>query len=212
MKLVRRNVAVDGAVLLSTVGIQSIIILLNEIYTDFPVVISIVVIMIGLVFYCIGIGLIGRFYITNTWNIADHWANTNCIIHGALSITGLALLTANIPYPIFITCLWVVTFILLLFVEMMEIIRLIQRIRKYTVGHAIGVYHVSQWSRNFTFGMFFAFTWKMVQVDDMFVIAWQKNLLSVWVWIVFAMLAIETGLCMLHFSRKILNMKKVKIK
>src|SRR5690606_34734493 len=39
-----------------------------------------------------------------------------------------------------------------------ECLRAVLRIRRYGLSRGIGVYHVSQWSRNFTFGMFYAFT------------------------------------------------------
>lgn len=206
--LSKMNIRIDGAILLSTVGIQSVVILLHEITGGIPPIIAIFAISIGILFYITSITLISRSYTQNKWNMADHWANTNCIIHGALSITGLAIVTANIPAPTLIIIIWYVTFILLLFVESMEIVRIIKRINRYGIRHGLFTYHVSQWSRNFTFGMFFAFTWKMLQTPSIPLIVWQKELLAFWVWVVICMLCFQTVLFILHHYPR----KKVKFK
>src|SRR5690625_3913689 len=88
---------VHGAILLSTVGTQSIIILLNNVFFQFPSYFIIGVIVLGLLFYIKGIILMIKGYlIRQNWTLADNWANTNCIIHGALSITGLAIVTTGL--------------------------------------------------------------------------------------------------------------------
>ena len=46
--------------------------------------------------YAIGLGLILRRYVGGeTWRLADDWDNKNCILHGALSISGLAAVVSD---------------------------------------------------------------------------------------------------------------------
>src|SRR5690625_7931520 len=75
---------VHGAILLSTVGTQSIIILLNNAFFQFPSYFIIWIIVLGLLFYILGIiQMIKGYLIRQNWTLADNWANTNCIIHCA---------------------------------------------------------------------------------------------------------------------------------
>jgi len=46
-------------------------------------------------------------------------------------------------------------------VEAAELLRLVRRVGQHGLRQGIFTYHVSQWSRNFTFGMFYAFTLAM---------------------------------------------------
>src|SRR5699024_12864366 len=58
---------------------------------------------------------------------------------------------------------WGVSVIFFLFIEGMECVRAWKRYKRYHLSHGLFSYHVTQWSRNFTFGMFFAFTYKMYE-------------------------------------------------
>src|SRR5699024_8070650 len=53
---------VHGLLLISTVGTQSIIVLLNNVFFQLPVIISESIIVLGLIFYMVGITLIVRRY------------------------------------------------------------------------------------------------------------------------------------------------------
>src|SRR5699024_7779618 len=95
--------SVHGNVLLSSVGTQWIIVFLNNVFFELPKAISSSVIMLGIVFYFLGLVLIIKRYAGQQgWTLADDWANTNCIIHGALSITGLAIVSSNTYSPLFV--------------------------------------------------------------------------------------------------------------
>lgn len=189
---------VHGVILLSTVGTQSIIVLLNNVFFELPNIFSETMIVIGLAFYIIGIILITIWIATkNDWTITADWSNTNCIIHGALSITGFAMVTTHAFTPLMVNLLWVVTFVLLVIVEGLEIIRATKRIRKYGWNQGVFSYHVSQWSRNFTFGMFFVFTLLMLRNSDYALseplTLFQTVMNSFWAWIVLFALIIEAG-------------------
>src|SRR5699024_1880313 len=112
--LTQHSAIVHEILLLSTVGTQSIIVLLNNVFFELPIAISSSVIMLGIVFYFLGLVLIIKRYAGQQgWTLADDWANTNCIIHGALSITGLAIVSSNTYSPLFVVVLWVLIFSLI---------------------------------------------------------------------------------------------------
>ncbi|MGY0693827.1 hypothetical protein ACW2QC_13745 [Virgibacillus sp. FSP13] len=200
-----KNYPVHGAILLSTVGTQSIIILLNNVFFEFPTYFSEAIIVLGFTFYLAGIILIGNRYIRqHDWTIADDWSNTNCIIHGALSITGLAIVTTNTFTPVFITVFWLVVFALLIIVEIVEVIRAIIRIKSYGWNKGIFTYDVTQWSRNFTFGMFYTFS--LVMHKNPFypinekLYHFQEAFMSFWAWVVLFTLV---GQIAIHFKSRI---------
>lgn len=180
---------VHGILLISTVGTQSIIVLLNNVFFQMPMMLSQSIIILGLIFYVTGIILIIRRYVREKgWTLVDDWTNTNCIIHGALSITGLAIVSSNTFSSSFVIGLWIIIFILLVIVEVIEVIRALLRIKRYGWNKGIFNYHVTQWSRNFTFGMFYTFTLFMhnnplyhipIQLQT-----FQQGFLSFWAWIV----------------------------
>ncbi|HEX7057296.1 MAG TPA: hypothetical protein VF260_08910, partial [Bacilli bacterium] len=99
-----------------------------------------------------------RYLAVSRWNVADDWQNTNCIIHGAMSITGLASVLSGAVGGGIVLTIWLWVLFWFVIVESVEIWRIGARTRKYGLAGAIGVYNVTQWSRNFTFGMLYAFT------------------------------------------------------
>ncbi|HLR07726.1 MAG TPA: hypothetical protein VK136_00485 [Bacillota bacterium] len=201
--LSQHSANVHGIVLLSTVGTQSIIVLLNNVFFELPKAISSSVIMLGIVFYFLGLVLIIKRYAGQQgWTLADDWANTNCIIHGALSITGLAIVSSNTYSPLFVVVLWVLIFSLIVVVETLEVIRAMQRIKLYGWRNGVFHYHVSQWSRNFTFGMFYAFTSVMDTNPYYPLPGWLESFIAVfkpiWAWVVLLALLSEMAVYMRH--------------
>ncbi|WP_099157387.1 hypothetical protein [Virgibacillus ndiopensis] len=190
---------VHGAILLSTVGTQSIIILLNNVFFRFPTYFSEAIIILGFIFYLAGMILIGNRYLKQkNWTIADDWSNTNCIIHGALSITGLAIVTTNTFTPEFVTVFWLIVFALLIIVEVIEVIRAIKRIQLYGWNKGIFTYQITQWSRNFTFGMFYTFSLVMhlnpfYPIQDS-LYRFQEGFMKFWAWIVLAALIVQIAI------------------
>lgn len=151
---------VTGRVLLSAVSTQSVLLLGASLFPEqIPNWVAAGVIALGYVFYAIGFVLVAQRYLRpHTWRLAEDWDNTNCILHGAMSITGLAAVQSNIiPGPIvFGTWLWVL--IAFLVVEAIEFARAKARLLAYGPRLGVLTYDVSQWARNFTFGMFYTFT------------------------------------------------------
>lgn len=151
---------IHGVVFLSTVSTQSLIIVFNTLF-DHPLLpyISLVAIFIGLTLYFINFALmIIRFKSFQQHQLLDGWKNTNCIIHGAMSITGMASITSGTIPANIIFLMWIWAAALFVIIEGIELWRLAARLNKYTFNEAIGRYHVSQWARNFTFGTFYVFT------------------------------------------------------
>ncbi|MBM7553644.1 hypothetical protein [Thalassobacillus pellis] len=181
--------AVHGIILLSTVGTQSIVILLNNTFDGIHQYLAETIIVIGLMFYFAGIFLLIKRYLwQKNWSLIHDWANTNCIIHGALSITGLAIVKTEVFEAGFVFTFWFVVFILLITIEFMESVRAVRRVKLLGWKEGLFTYNVSQWSRNFTFGMFYAFSYFMqenpfyAQEDPIY--SFHAGVLTVWGWIV----------------------------
>ncbi|WP_175614866.1 hypothetical protein [Piscibacillus halophilus] len=156
--LTKQTKTLHGVILLSTVGTQSIVILLKNLFNWIPIMFVEVLVFLGIGFYVLGIYLLTRRYVLTHWTLIEDWKNTNCIIHGALSITGLAMVTAQLMTTSFMVGFWLFVLTLVILVEGIELARAYQRVKKLGFSQGIWTYHISQWSRNFTFGMFFAFT------------------------------------------------------
>ena len=148
-----------GSVLLSTVATQALAILIYKLFSgDAPQSALAILIWGGFLFYVIGSVVVAHRYLRSGWNLADDWDATNCILHGAMSITGLAaVLTGAVPSAFAVAVwLWVVSMFVV--VESIEVLWAVKRIERYGWRRGVFTYHVSQWSRNFTFGMLYAFT------------------------------------------------------
>src|SRR5699024_5693290 len=190
----RLTLKVDGIVLLSTVSMQSIVIMLYQVLGYTSTILFKSMILIGLSFYIIGLSFIVRSYRMKKWDLVDDWANTNCIIHGALSITGLAMVTTNVFPHIMSIFIWCLTFGLLLIIEYIDIVSAIKRTKRYALRHVLFSYHVTQWSRNFTFGMFFAFTYALFQSNYAYsegLYLFHGILLDIWAWVVYLFLLFQ---------------------
>lgn len=152
---------VTGRILLSTVSAQALALLASHLWPNAAFLRAPVagLIVLGFLFYGAGLALIiQRYRREPRWTLSEDWDNTNCIVHGAMSISGLAVAYTGV-LPVFVgIATWLYVLAALLAVEAIEIARMIQRVRQRGLHRGILTYHVSQWSRNFTFGMFYAFT------------------------------------------------------
>ncbi|WP_058949967.1 hypothetical protein [Oceanobacillus picturae] len=184
---------IHGVLLLSAVATQSVVISWFQAFSRVPLPLVVFMVSLGFSFYVVGVVFISLCYIASTWTLADDWANTNCILHGALSITGLALVFSQFLSSSFMTVFWVIVFIIFIFVEGIEIGRAISRITKYGWKKGIFTYHISQWSRNFTFGMFYAFTLALHSAlsEGSLLYRLQSVFLQVWAWVVLGLLVVE---------------------
>ncbi|KIL51644.1 hypothetical protein KP77_11560 [Jeotgalibacillus alimentarius] len=159
VKLYQKRIPVHGVVLLSAVGMQSLVILWVQLLGTSYSWMTVPMQLIGLVFYASGALLIGeRYLLREDWNLIDDWTNTNCIVHGALSITGVAGAYADTLSAGLIDAFWLIVLIIFIGIEVIEITRAKKRVAAYGFSKGLFSYHVTQWSRNFTFGMFFVFT------------------------------------------------------
>lgn len=198
-----------GVILLSTVTTQALVIMWVELFHVTDKHVLLVLIGTGGVFYIGGLVLISYSIVeAKVWSLADDWPNTNCIIHGALSITGLALVLAEVASSTAILGFWGIVCALLVMIESVELRRAVQRVQRYGWREGVGTYHVSQWSRNFTFGMFYAFTSALHEhfqysttLEQVY--AW---LLPSWGWLVFVVLVVE---CVLWIKSKLVSAERV---
>ena len=185
--------ATHGVVLLSTVATQSLVILWATVFPEVPEFLVLGVLCLGVFFYLNGVFLIFLRYKREKWSFANDWTNTNCIIHGALSITGLAVVSMHVFSAIFVLWYWWLVVIVIITIEIIELWRGFTRVKKLGWNKGVLTYHISQWSRNFTFGMFYAFTMVMLDVSKYTTsfIEVQKVVLTIWAWVVLCTLVVE---------------------
>jgi hypothetical protein len=154
-----RHLLLNGIILLSTVSTESLAIDYSLVFkSDPPTVVFQILIGIGIFFYLVAMVFLVRSYLRTSWNLIHEWPNTNCIIHGALSITGFAGVMTGVINQGVLLYLWMLVLCLFLIVEGFEIARAVLRLRRFGYKKALGTYHYSQWARNFTFSMLLAFT------------------------------------------------------
>lgn len=151
---------VHGMILLPTVSLQSLVILFHNVFgQSVPEQLNRMTIIVGILFYICGlIVMIRRFSHPDRWGLLNDWLPANCILHGAMSITGLAAVATGAIPARWIFWIWIWVFGWFVIVECVECVRLILRVKDYGIVKGFGEYHPTQWSRIFTFGMLFAFT------------------------------------------------------
>jgi hypothetical protein len=155
----RARIQVNGMLLLTTVATESIAILFSELFhEDISPYIYYTIIDAGLVFYVVGLFCILQYlYKSRSRHVIASWVNENAIHHGALSITGVAMIESHVFPDWSIHLMWWVVLVVFIFAECLDISRLFLRIKMKSLIKAIGTYHISQWSRVFTIGTFYAF-------------------------------------------------------
>lgn len=166
-KLMKKDFFINahGIILLSTVSTQSLVVGFTNIFRDnyYIHMINECLFFLGVGFYILSLMIIINRYFTSykTLDIKVDWYNTNCVIHGAMSITGLAgVISHTIPANVTILMwYWVLAWFIL--IEFIEIYRACVRLNQMGLINGLLKYDVSQWTRNFTFGMLFAFTLKL---------------------------------------------------
>ncbi|TDK59779.1 hypothetical protein E2K98_17795 [Bacillus salipaludis] len=201
----RLSEKVHGILLLTTVSTQSLVLVMSSVYKKVPIAVDHFFIMLGLCFYLISAFIIVKRYLmkSSSWSIEKDWNNTNCILHGALSITGLACIRSQSVNEQVIIAIWVCAATIFVIVESIEIYRMYKRMKSLGLKTAIFIYDLSQWSRVFTFGMFFTFTY-MIAPGLSALSAIQKIIITIGIWAVPCLLILEVCLCanhLLQFSR-----------
>jgi hypothetical protein len=155
------DVRPTGIILLATVSTQAAALSLLRLFPASAGArgAAIALMAVGAAGYIAGALLVVRRYVSDpAWRLDRHWDNTNCILHGALSITGLTAAVGHTLPPLALAWLWAATLAIFVVVEAIELARLVARCRRLGWRQALLVYDTSQWARNFTFGMFYAFT------------------------------------------------------
>jgi hypothetical protein len=190
---------VHGVLFLSTVSTQSLVIVWKAAFGESSAYLLIApwAIGLGVVLYCISFYLIARRYVrqADDFDVDRDWFNTNCITHGAMSITGLASVVSGVVPTNFILLIWLWTISWFLIIETIEVVRAVKRVSRHGLAGGVLVYDPTQWSRNFTFGMLYAFT---MNVDlgqtsgaGSLLLSVHHTLISFFPWVVLVVLLIE---------------------
>jgi hypothetical protein len=154
---------VTGSVLLSTVSTQALLLLAVALLSGRPARwLALTVLAVGLLSYVIGVVLIALRYAHHRgWGLIEDWDSTNCILYGALSITGLAAAESGALSGAQLAPLWGWTAVTFIIVEGVEVVRAVACVRTLGWRRGLLTYDVSQWARVFTVGMLYAFTTRM---------------------------------------------------
>src|SRR5690606_4437934 len=89
---------VPGVILLSTVSTQALSLAIMDLFPTQPHMqgVAVGLIVVGLLLYCACVAVVVRSHLVSaSWTLKDDWNNTNCMLHGAMSITGLALVVSG---------------------------------------------------------------------------------------------------------------------
>jgi len=190
---------VHGILLLTTVSTQSIVLLISTIHLNIPSDVDLFLITLGICFYLISaFYIIKRYVTTDSWTIKTDWNNTNCILHGALSITGLACVVSHVLSKHSVVLIWVLAAIVFLIIESIEVYRLFIRIKYYGMKKGMMIYDVSQWSRIFTFGMFYTITFQSAP-NHYFLSLIRTAIITSGIWVIIILGVFELFLCLKHF-------------
>jgi hypothetical protein len=190
---------VHGILLLTTVSTQSIVLLISTVFKHIPLKMDILFISLGVTFYILSSFLIIRRYCISSVSssIEVDWNNTNCILHGAISITGLASLVTHAASTHGVIVIWICAATVFFIVELLEVYRLVKRIKSFGWKKGILIYDVSQWSRVFTFGMFYTFTY-LNNTSNLFFLLIRKMVIMTGIWVILLLVMIEIFLCLIH--------------
>ena len=191
-----------GVILLVTVATQAIALIALRLFPGVPAIHDAAAALSGLAVACYAVGValvITRLRPIAGWRLGRDWHNANCIIHGALSITGLTVVVGDfLPDPI-VLYFWVGVVAVFTGVELIELARLATRVHKLGWRRAVLVYDPSQWTRNFTFGMFYAFTLTFaeqsaIEAGHPVLDALRRLIVDTGQYVVFVLLLVELGL------------------
>lgn len=154
------TVKLNGNVFLLTVSTQSTVLLLSVILGSwFPWPIAFSLVVLGFVSYGVSLFLVLRYYSQiRSRHIVSDWSAANCLIHGGLSISGLACVTIGMIPARAIILIWFISLIVFLFIEGINFLRFVIRTRKVGLKMAIFSYDVLQWLHPFSYGLLYAFT------------------------------------------------------
>jgi hypothetical protein len=154
-----RRQPIGGSVLLATVATESLVLLAALLPTAYASTIALAPLVLGALLYVAGAAIILRSLMrAQDWGLAEGWRDNNCILHGAASITGLAAVSSSAVPAEACLALWLYAAAVFVLVETIESLRLALRVGAYGWRKGVLVYDVAQWTRSFTFGMFYAFT------------------------------------------------------
>ncbi len=190
---------VHGVLLLSTVSTQSLVIVWKAAFgTSFIYRFAAPwMILLGVLFYVVSFGLITRRYTYEgrAIDLDKGWFNTNCILHGAMSITGLASAICGLVSANLILLIWLWVLFWFVIVEIIEIARAVKRTRIYGFAGGLLIYDPTQWSRNFTFGMLYAFTLNFdisqSVAANSFLLTLHEAMIHSFAWVVLILLLVE---------------------
>ena len=195
---------IHGGLLLTCVSTQSIVISGYHVFdsADWTSRAN-TLLIIGSLFYTLNFLLIVfRYASASDRDLTVNWINTNCILHGALSITGVALTFSHPAASSLMYIVWILSFMFFVIIEMIEILWAFQRIRKLGWRQGVLVYSPTQWARVFTFGMFLFFTERIPASQHPWIDVLAQPLQLFLPAVIVLLIVVEVALMVVHIYRK----------
>src|SRR5699024_1674835 len=152
---------------------------------------------IGFIFYRLSTINIMNRYMLSICSLVNNLKAHNCIIHEALSIIRSGAVISQTFIYNQLLLFWIIVILTFVVHEIIEIIRGTRRIKTYGWKEGLAVYHPSQWSRIFTFCMFYTFTLKFnanFDIQTPWIGLSQQIILDYGKWVIAGLLLIEIGL------------------
>lgn len=149
-----------GNLLLLTVSTQAVALLTHALFANkLPILMTQAFIFLGYIFYIIGITILGKYLISHQKKrLILGWSNGYSIMHGALSISGLASITTHSMNNKVILSTWILATMVFFCIESLSLTKLYYRIKIKGLVLGMLIYNLSQWTRIFTFGMYYSFS------------------------------------------------------
>ena len=163
MFVVKRDRVTKGIILLPTVSTQAIALLGYALFsTTLPLLLYQSLIHLGYLLYLAGFFIIARhLFYQRCKQIILNWNSTNSILHGALSISGLAATTTALNNALIVGT-WFIATCFFILVEGIALLKCCYRFKAAGFRGGVFIYDVTQWARVFTFGMYYTFNLNLV--------------------------------------------------
>lgn len=198
----RKKLHLDGRVMLMSIATLSIALLIMEVFGSVvPTKIYQSIILLGVLLGVVGVGMIINAY---THRCHHHffcaWPVTNCLIYAAFAMMGLCALETHSFSSRWIFIGWCMTIVCFIVVELLEILRLLFKLRVQGMWKALTHYHVQQWLRIFSLAMLhgFALSYYNHHYASDELVAFAANYLQ---YVVASLVVIELGLMVLRVEK-----------
>ncbi|MEJ8305760.1 hypothetical protein [Saccharibacillus sacchari] len=192
----KRHLELDGTILLPVLSLQAVSLQLHEAFGAQEYLAYRVLVLLGVIFYIIGIGVLFLRYRQQKRKRGHGGAAADRLIYAAVAITGWAALRSSVFPPGLLIGIWGVAALLLLWIEAVATVRVLRGVRNTSD---------MPWSGTIAWGIFMGFTLQSEKLFEQY--AWEIiNVLHEWtiifgVWVVVIFMFFDTVRFIAFFIR-----------